>query len=186
MYKFDKKNLEFIKLSWAHGWMRTIGGYLIILLFVFGGAPLLRMVQTEHEIKIIMAERNSFTEGKLIDLIRNLHFPFPYIVMAQVIHESGNFNSRLFLENNNLLGMKIPTSRITTSQGEQNGYAYYTSWSECIYDRALYSATYLSNVKTEEEYYNFLGQYYAEDKQYVDKLKQIIEQRELKRVFSKD
>jgi hypothetical protein len=186
MYKFNEKTLEFIKLHWYHGWMKTIGGYLIILLFVFGGAPLLRMAQTEHEIKIIMAERNAFNEGKLIDLIRNLHFPFPYIVMAQAIHESGNFNSKLFLENNNCLGMKNAMSRITSSQGEQNGYAYYTSWSECIYDRALYSATYLSNVKTEDEYYNFLGQYYAEDKDYVLKLKKIIEQRELKRVFSKD
>ena len=53
-----------------------------------------------------------------------------------------------------------------------------------MYDRALYSATYLSNVKTEDEYYNFLSQYYAEDKEYVNKLKKIIDQHGLKKLFN--
>ena len=183
MYKFDKDNLEFIKLPWSHGWLKSIGGYLVIFFFVFGGIPLLRYAQTEHEIKIIMADRNRFTEEKLIDMIESLHFSFPHIVMAQAIHESGNYNSKLFLENNNIFGMKKAVIRMTTADGIQDGYALYDTWIESVYDRALYSATYLSSIKTEDEYYSFLSQYYAEDKEYVDKLKRIIDQRQLKRVF---
>lgn len=183
MYEFNNQTLEFIRVKWTKGYLKLIGGYLILLFFVFGGVPLLRYAQTEHEIKIIMADRNRFTEEKLVSLIKSLHFPFPEIVMAQAIHESGCFSSKLFLENNNILGMKCPIVRLTTSKGEQNGYAYYESWKDCIYDRALYSATYLSNVKTEEDYYNYLSQYYAEDKDYVDKLKRIIQQKNLKQIF---
>ena len=183
MYRYDKDSLRYIKLHWTYGWPKIIGGYLIILLFVFSGIPLLKYAQIEHEVKIIIADRNRFTEEKLIDVIKSLHFPFPYIVMAQAIHESGNYTSKLFLENNNMFGMKNPVTRLTTSTGDQDGYAYYETWTDCVYDRALYSATYLSNVKTEDEYYNFLSQYYAEDKQYVDKLKKIIDQHGLKKLF---
>ena len=183
MYKFNHETLEFVKVHWSYGWLKLIGGYLIIVLFIFGGVPLLKYAQMEHEVKIIMADRVRFTEEKLVDLIKSLHFPFPYIVLAQAFHESGNYTSKLFLENNNIFGMKVAMSRMTTADGEQEGYAYYKTWMECVYDRALYSATYLSSIKTEDEYYNYLSQYYAEDKQYVDKLKEIINQRELKREF---
>jgi len=184
MYKFDKQNLEFIKVHWSRDWIKLAGGYLIIVLFVFGGVPYLRHLEMEHEVKLIMANESKFTEEKLIDEIKGLHFPFPYIVMAQAIHESGNYSSKLFLENRNMFGMKAVHSRITTCKGEQEGYALYDTWTDCVVDRALYSTTYLSTVKTEDEYYNFLSQFYAEDKEYVDKLKRIINQRELKKVFN--
>jgi len=35
------------------------------------------------------------------------------LLQAQAIHETGNFTSRLFLENNNVFGMKIPSIRKT-------------------------------------------------------------------------
>ena len=183
MYKFNTETLEFVKIHWSHSWLKMAGGFLIIVLFVFGGIPLLRHFEMEREIKLIMANESKFTEEKLIDEIKSLHFPFPYIVMAQAIHESGNYSSKLFLENRNMFGMKCALSRITTCKGEQGGYALYNTWSDCVIDRALYSTTYLSNVKTEDEYYNFLSQFYAEDREYVNKLKRIIDQKELKRVF---
>ena len=184
MYKFNNNSLQFVKIHWTYIWTKILGGYLVILLFIFGGMPLIKYAQIEREVKIIIADRSRFTEDKLVDIIKGLHFSFPYIVMAQAIHESGNYTSKLFLENNNMFGMKLATVRLTTSNGDQNGYAYYNTWIECVYDRALYSATYLSNVKTEDEYYNFLSQYYAEDKEYVNKLKKIIDQHGLKKLFN--
>jgi len=82
-----------------------------------------------------------------------------------------------------MFGMKLAMSRMTTAEGDQSGYAYYNTWIECVYDMALYNATYLSNVKTEEDYYSYLSQYYAEDSSYIERLKVIIIQKELKLKF---
>jgi flagellum-specific peptidoglycan hydrolase FlgJ len=41
-------------------------------------------------------------------------------------------------------------------------------------DYGFYSAQYLSNIKSEGEYFQYLGQNYAEDPNYVSKIKQII------------
>ena len=79
--------------------------------------------------------------------------------------------------------MKMATVRITTSKDVNREHAVYDTWMDSVYDRAFYSATYLSNVKTEDEYYSFLGQFYAEDPEYVNKLKQIIASKQLKERF---
>jgi len=69
---------------------------------------------------------------------------------AQAAHETGNFTSKIFKENNNLFGMKHPAIRQTTSIGEKKGYASYTSIESSIEDMALYlkSRGYLSNYTT--------------------------------------
>jgi hypothetical protein len=43
----------------------------------------------------------------------------------------------------------------------------------------LYASTYLSDLKTEEDYFDYLSQNYAEDKKYVSKLKTIIKDKNL-------
>ena len=55
---------------------------------------------------------------------------------------------------------------------------------ESLYDYGFYCATYLSSIKQEDDYYNYLSQFYAEDKNYVDKLKTIIERDDLKSKFN--
>jgi len=47
----------------------------------------------------------------------------------------------------------------------------------------LYYSTYLSDIKTEGEYFEFLKQNYAEDPTYVTRLKSIIKTRNLKEKF---
>jgi len=78
------------------------------------------------------------------------------------------------MENNNLFGMKEATQRINLSKGTQTNHAYYSYWMDSVYDYALYCATYLSKLKTEDDYYNYLSQSYAEDGSYIDKLKNIV------------
>lgn len=175
MYKFDRHTLEFIKISWPSKLIKTlvIGTILLIALFIY--VPWINTVKTNHEVKVIIAKQNEFSEEKLIKLIESLNFPFPKIVYAQAILETGGFTSSIYKENNNLFGMKRAVVRITTSKGESKGHAYYDNWMESVFDYALYSATYLSNIKTEEEYFSYLSQFYAEDKEYVKKLKNIIE-----------
>ena len=171
IFKFDKNMLTFTKVNLWGERMASIG--LILCLLIFGLS--LKEVKTEKEIMLILQHENEFSEKKFVNLLEEMNFKFPYIVFAQAILETGGFKSALLSENSNLFGMRTATQRINLANGAQNGYAYYNSWIESVYDYALYSSTYLSQLKTEEEYMDYLGQYYAEDSTYIPKLKKIIE-----------
>jgi uncharacterized FlgJ-related protein len=146
-----------------------IGSYLSLKLFV--NVP-------DYEIK-----NDNFNEKKLISYIKELRIKYPHIVLAQAKLESGNFNSILFKKNNNLFGMKHPKMRTTTSKGSKFGYAYYSSWRESVLDYALYSVGKTKNITSEEDYYKFLGDLYAENQSYIELLKNIVEKNNLKKIF---
>jgi flagellum-specific peptidoglycan hydrolase FlgJ len=131
-----------------------------------------------------MSKYNKFSEEKLIAEIKSMHFKFPYIVLAQAMHETNFFVSPIFNENHNLFGMKESYKRINVAKGTQSEHAYYNSWNESVIDYALYTATYLSVLKTEEDYFDYLSENYAEDKQYVFKLKTLIKEKNLKSYFN--
>lgn len=183
MYKFDKQTLEFIKINWFHYLWKGVFTILMTILIAIMLVPAVNYKMIDNEAKVIVAKQNEFSQEKLIKLISDLHFPFPYIVMAQAMHETSLFTSPLFKENKNLFGMKPAAVRITTSVTNAGDYAYYNEWMDSVYDRALYSATYLSSIKTEEEYYSYLGQYYAEDPRYVEKIRRIVIDKQLKSKF---
>jgi uncharacterized FlgJ-related protein len=61
------------------------------------------------------------------------------MIFAQAAHETGNFTSDIFKENNNLFGMKLARVRKTTAIGENRGHAVYKSVEDCIADYWLYS-----------------------------------------------
>lgn len=99
---------------------------------------------------------------------------FPDVVFAQALLESGNFTSNVFRKENNLFGMKYPRRRKTTSLEEgDTGYANYFHWTHSVYDYKLWQSQSLRNkeIKTQSEYLKHLGRVYAEDKNYVKKLK---------------
>ncbi len=112
-------------------------------------------------------------------------------VLAQVRIESGNMNSFLFRKTNNLLGMRFPFKRTTVASGiylpandtiiygsqkelikfsKQDHYAVYNSWQESVSDYKLWQE---QHFKVKEKYLEFLGNVYAEDSLYVDKVKAI-------------
>ena len=80
--------------------------------------------------------------------------------------------------------MKQAVKRITKARYTQYEHAYYKNWIESLDDYALYSSTYLYSLKTESDYYEYLSQNYAEDSQYVVKLKKIITAMDLKSKFN--
>ncbi len=116
---------------------------------------------SDEEKLIIVQEFNEFNEDKLIAKLQELNVKFPYIVLAQSKLETGNFTSKIFRENNNLFGMREAKQRITTAQGTENNHAYYHSWQESILDYAFYQCRYLSNITSEEQYFNYLKQSYG-------------------------
>jgi hypothetical protein len=138
---------------------------------------------SEEEKLVIIQEHNQFSEEKLIEKLIELNVKFPYIVFAQSKLETGNFTSKIFRENSNLFGMREAKQRITTARGTENNHAYYASWGESVYDYAFYQCRYLSNIQTEEQYFQYLGQSYAENPNYVSILKDMIVKENLKARF---
>jgi uncharacterized FlgJ-related protein len=92
-------------------------------------------------------------------------------VFAQAVRESG-FKSAIFNENNNMFGMKQAVSRPTTSIGTNRNHAMFENWRDCLIDYSLYQAAYLSHIKTEAQYYEYLKSY-AEDPNYGTAVKAI-------------
>jgi len=184
LYRYDKKNLihrklNFIKLSSILlGSVLTIGG---VFYYVGLNASLDNL--TEYEKIVLIQQNDEFTEDKLIEMLKDLNVKFPYIVMAQAKTESGHFRSGIFLENHNLFGMKEAQRRITTAEGTNRNHAYYNHWRESVYDYAFYQCRYLSGIRSESEYFSYLGASYAEDTEYVSKLKRMVEKEELKSKF---
>jgi len=63
---------------------------------------------------------------------------FVKMVTAQAMHETGNFKSRLYREQNNMFGMRHPTIRDTKSIGMLNDYANFADLDDSVRDLVLY------------------------------------------------
>ena len=183
IYKFNKNSLNFEKTSRFKLLARPII-LTALITSVFGYTAKQEVSIPEEQKLIVLKEVNRFSEERLVAEIAGLNFRFPHIVLAQAKLESNNFRSYLFKENNNMFGMKLASSRLTIANGEEHGYASYESWSESLMDYALYYSSYLRNVKTEKEYYQFLSKFYAEDVAYVTKIQNLIKNEQLKSKFN--
>ena len=141
------------------------------------------LLKERHE-KILIAEtQNTFSRDKFVDKIKNLNLKHPHIVYAQAMLESGDFSSKIFQENNNMFGMKQARIRINLAQGTQHHHAFFENWEDCLLDFAFHRATYFHKLKSEQDYYNYLGKYYAEDPSYIGKLKSMVDKYKLKDKF---
>lgn len=121
----------------------------------------------------------TFTPENLMAYIFELNIRFPHIVYAQAIQETGFFTSNIFIESNNLFGMKQAKMRPTTALGTQRGHAYYREWKDSVKDYALWQAAYANTIRNEKQYYAYLDKVYAEDPDYVLRLKYIVNSQDL-------
>lgn len=157
---FDKKN--------KHGKLISLW-YLLLIVLLLSGIITVPPKQidveiTEEELQQQAIEQMTF-EDSVFTYIVELNIKHPNIVLKQAKIESGNFKSKVYLENNNMFGFKRAFKRANTQVGTNRGYAVYTSWRECVIDYALYQ-TYSAKNLSREEYINFLGKHYAEDPNY--------------------
>ena len=196
-YCYDSKNLSLKKESVLNNIKRNYIFYIIfstlisllsIFLFKLLFIPSISLkevpsLKSKYE-KVCIAEvQNNFTEEKFINKIKQLNLNYPHIVYAQAMLESGNFTSKIFKENNNMFGMKQARVRINLAKSTQYNHAYFETWEDCLLDFAFHRATYFSKLKTEQDYYNYLGKYYAEDPSYIGKLKSMVNKHKLKNIF---
>ena len=117
------------------------------------------------------------THELLYEVINVKNIKHPEVVFAQAIIESGHFKSPLFINKNNLFGMKVPKKRETTAVNKGNkGYAKYHSWDSSVDDYLLWQEFTLKNKNelTKTQYLSLLGKIYAKDKNYITSLKRVM------------
>lgn len=181
IYKFDKTSLTYKRITGKT--VLIMFGIISVVTLVIGLYTLnhvndVRFISEETKQIILKeaAQDNAFSREKLKAYILELNIRYPEVVLAQAELESGNFTSPIFKENNNMFGMRVATKRPTTNKGEENGFAYYDNWRECVVDYAFYSAQYLSDIKTKDELFDYLAQTYAGDTTYTTRLKELIKE----------
>jgi hypothetical protein len=132
-----------------------------------------------NEIKITSQKVLKNKDAKLLflylEIIEN-DIKHPDIVLAQAILESGYLSSPIFIENNNLFGMRFPERRPTVALSENRGYSVYDCWTDSVKDYKLFQEfLFRRKEKTRDEYFDYLDRIYAEDPNYVPFLKKVIE-----------
>jgi hypothetical protein len=188
LYTYNVNRIKFNKVRPLH---YVLFGLLPIILisaivFFYGykkGINTNVSVLSQQEKVLLIESIDPFSEDRLVEIMIELGIKFPYIPYAQSKLETGNWKSSVFIENHNLFGMKEATRRVSTAKGSNKGHAYYDTWRESVYDYAFYQCRYLGNIKTEDEYFQYLSASYAEDTSYVNKLKRIIENEGLRERF---
>lgn len=160
------------------GWL-TIVAVVVVLVTIARSCEEKRreLLFAELDAPVINTDSLSLADSvyTCIFLLRMEH---PDIVMAQCIEESGGFTSLLFKEGNNCTGMRVPAQRPTLATGVLYGHACFTSWRECLADYAIWQSTYARGL-TREAYLAYLDRVYAEKKGYSERLKKIINDKNL-------
>jgi len=187
IYTYCKDSLVFKKIK-SSVYAKTLSLFILMNLvsgyFMYTIGIKNSIMQMSNEEKVfLIQETDKFSSKKMVIMLNDLNIKFPWIAMAQSIVETGNWRSEIFLENNNLFGMKEAKSRITTAIGTNRKHAHYQTWRESIYDYGFYQSTYLSDIKTEDEYFQYLEASYAEDPSYLIKVKNAIQKYKLKQLF---
>lgn len=111
------------------------------------------------------------TDSALYTLLKENGAWYPEILLKQAKLESSNYTSNLYRNNNNIYGMKEVYSRPTTQRGGRNGYGFYDNWCLSALDRLLWDIFRFDNKKPNEEEYLKAMRIYAEDTDYIRKIK---------------
>lgn len=190
LFTYDKNRIKFNSIKFHQYLLFLILPIIIVVTIVFfsgykkGFNVNVGELSREERIMLV-AELDPFSDDKLVEMMKQIGIKFPYIVLAQSKLETRSWKSSMFLENNNLFGMKEATLRVSTAKGSNNGHAYYDSWRESLYDYAFYQCRYLGTIKSESEYFSYLSASYAEDTTYITKLKGIIQREGYKKRFKR-
>lgn len=174
--------LKFLKLKNNH--LNTVLLlFLIVLVTIFIGIvtwkdkPKTVVLPKDVPVYIQIVKVDSFSVQKLKTYLKTLNVKYPHIVFAQAKLESGNFTSDLFKKHLNMFGMRAAKQRPKTyTYVTKHNYAGYKTWKQSVMDYALFQASYMKHVKTEEEYYSYINQYYAEASYYGRKVKEMAEE----------
>jgi uncharacterized FlgJ-related protein len=151
-----------------------------LLLTVF--LSLIVLSKTNQNNYEIITQVVSFSEQNVYRQLIKLGVAYPDVVLAQAKIETGNFTSKIFIENNNLFGMKLPERRETTAIGKNRNHATYTDWIQSIKDYKLWQDKMIHRAPTKHAYLAYLKRNYAEDKNYINKIKKTVKSLKMSKV----
>ena len=154
-------------------WIKDIGIVLSIFIFGLCAGFLLRNQEVKMLAKTVIIKKDSLNISQLLEKHK---IKFSHIVLAQAKLESNNFKSDLYKRNWNCFGMKVPAQRWTFAENTHDwgNYARYSSLENCIMDYKSWQLSNCATVTNSEAYLQLLGKVFAEDKKYVERLKEII------------
>ena len=113
---------------------------------------------------------NKLPQEGLMEALEYYEIKHPQIVYAQAILETGHFKSDLCLNNNNLFGLY---------NSKRGKYHKFDHWTESV---IAYKDFIQYKYKPPEDYYKFLQRIgYAEDSNYISKLKGIVNKNDTRR-----
>ncbi|MGE5348286.1 MAG: glucosaminidase domain-containing protein [Actinomycetota bacterium] len=164
----------------------TLRSVLLVTLFLItacevpGGMPAMTedMEQrAEKDLFYFQVRYLPFSEELLVKCLKLEGIKYQDVVLLQSRLETGYYTSDIFLNGNNLFGMKYPAFRPTVATGVYKDHARYEHWSDSVIDYALWQQYYMSrgyligDGQDSDFYLVFLKSIpYAEDKRYVSKL----------------
>ena len=120
----------------------------------------------------IQSKIGEINKNTLYNKIVEAGIEFPEIVLAQALLETGQLKSKLFKQNKNLFGMRLPKSRSTTAIGKKNYYAVYKNWEGSVLDYKLWQDRIPDKYKRNKTtYLSYLSRNYSKTKGYSNKLK---------------
>ena len=183
LFKYNESQLKYEPFSSTSILLKLSIIFFSAFLFLgLANSPVVEYVIETEDI-LLVETTDEFSEEKLIEKIAKLNFKFPHIILAQSILETGHYESKIFVENHNLFGMKEARVRLNLAEGTQYGHAYYNNWEESVMDYALWYSTYAYKCKTEKQLYKLLDKQYAEATAYVSSLQHVIKMNNLKEKF---
>ncbi|HNX84372.1 MAG: glucosaminidase domain-containing protein [Bacteroidales bacterium] len=145
-----------------------------------GGKPEMTeemQLRAEKDLFYFQVRYLPFSEELLIKCLGYEGIKYQEVVLLQSRLETGYYTSDIFLNGNNLFGMRYPAFRPTVATGTYKEHARYAHWSDSVIDYALWQEYYMSRGyrigegQDTDFYLVFLKCIpYAEDKMYVSKL----------------
>lgn len=131
------------------------------------------VIESPSELISTFNKDTTISDEKLYKYLLRTRVNNPEVVLCQAKIESNDYTSPLFRRASNLIGMKIPSQRMTTGGEESGEYQKYPNgWKECITDYIIYSLQMNLDKLTQEEYITFLSTgKYAKDSNYADKIR---------------
>lgn len=174
-----------LKLNWITG---STAARIVLICLVFslssykvpGGEPILSeemRFQSERALFYFQIRDQPFSEELLKKCLDYEGIKYKDIVILQSQLETGHYTSDIFLNGNNLFGMKYPSRRPTVATGIYKEHAKYDHWSDSVVDYAMWQEYYLSRGyrlewEIDNDFYLIVLKSipYAEDSRYVPKL----------------
>ncbi len=176
------RNLR-LKLATKNGFSRVIllcTAFFLNSFTVPGGSPAMTEdmeLRAEKSLFYFQVRHLPFSEDLLIKCLEYEGIRYQDVVLLQSRLETGYYTSDIFLNGNNLFGMRYPERRPTVATGVYKEHASYAHWSDSVIDYALWQEYYISRgyrigEGEDSDFYLLVLKSipYAEDKRYVSKL----------------